>query len=116
MVVTRLFQLLLIAAWLVLMVVSVNAVSALGLAAGGSTFLDDFAHPWRAQYNTDFGIHLLLVAAWMVYRTRPLALGLLSGLGAIMLGGAFTFAYLAVVSLRAKGDMRKVLLGARAAA
>jgi len=109
------FQALLALGWLVLIYVSVEAVRRLGLAAGGATFVADFAHPWRAQYDTDFSLHLLLAAAWMVYRSRPWYAGVVCALLAVNLGGAFTLAYLLVVSVRARGDMRKVLLGWRAA-
>ena len=112
---TSLFRLALVAGWVFVMVLSVRAVREMGVAAAGDVYFGDFAHPWRAQFNGDFGMHLLLVAAWIVYRTKNLLLGLLSGLLAINLGGAFTLAYLLVLSIRAKGDMRRVLLGARAA-
>lgn len=108
------FRLALIAGWVFVLALSVTAVREMGFDAAGDFYFGDFAHPWRAQFNGDFGMHLLLVAAWMVYRTKGLVLGLLSGLLAICLGGVFTLAYLLVVSIRAKGDMGKVLLGARA--
>ena len=62
---------------------------------------------------TDFSLHLLLVAAWMIYRSRSWVVGIICAILAINLGGVFTLAYLIVVSVQAKGDMRKVLLGAR---
>jgi len=108
------FRLLLCVGWLVLLVVSVKAVSAMGVDAAGQTFFNDFSHPWRAQFNTDFGLHLLLVAAWMLWRSRSLVAGLLAGLLAIGLGGLFTLVFLLVVSTQEKGDLRKVLLGRHA--
>lgn len=108
------FQVLLAVGWVVLTYVSVQAVRQSGFAASGSTFLGDFAHPWRAQYNTDLFLHLLLVATWMVYRSRIWWVGVICGLLAIQGGAVFTLAYLLVISLRAKGDLRKVLLGWRA--
>jgi hypothetical protein len=38
---------------------SVKAVGQMGLAAAGHVFFGDFSHPWRAQFNGDFGMHLL---------------------------------------------------------
>jgi hypothetical protein len=108
------FRLLLALGWAVLFYVSVQAIRLMGVGAAGTVFVADFAHPWRAQFNTDFSLHLLLVAAWMVYRSRPWFVGLICGVLAINLGGVFTLAYLLAVSIRAKGDMRKVLLGWRA--
>jgi hypothetical protein len=108
------FRLLLCAGWAVLLVVSVQAVRHMGVGAAGSVFVADFAHPWRAQFNTDFSLHLLLVAAWMIYRSRFWVVGVICAVLAINLGGLFTLAFLLVASIQAKGDFRKVLLGARA--
>ncbi|MDB5445716.1 MAG: hypothetical protein JWQ97_1033 [Phenylobacterium sp.] len=113
---TNIFRVLLALGWALLIYVSVQAVRQMGFGAAGEVFLGDLGHPWRAQFNTDFGLHLLLVAAWMVYRSRPWFVGLICGLLAINLGGVFTLAYLLAVSIRAQGDMRKVLLGWRAEA
>lgn len=108
------FRVLLGLAWLGLLAVSVNAVRQLGLGAAGDVFFSDMSHPWRAQYNTDFLLHVVLVAAWMVYRSRSWIVGLICGLLAINVGGVFTLAYILVATFQAKGDMRKVLLGWRA--
>jgi hypothetical protein len=108
------FRLLICLGWAILLVVSVHAIQAMGLGAVGAVFVGDFAHPWRAQFNTDFTIHLLLVAAWMIYRSRSWMVGLICAILAINLGGVFTLAYLLVATFQAKGDFTKVLLGARA--
>ncbi len=98
-------------AWVCLLLVSVRAVQRMGVGAAGQVFLGDFAHPWRAQFNTDFSIYLLLVAAWMVYRARTWWAGLLCALLAVNFGGLFTLAYLLLASLNANGDPRVLLLG-----
>jgi hypothetical protein len=100
--------------WALTLYVSVHAISAMGVNAAGQFFIGDMSFPWRAQFNTDFAMHLLLAAAWMIYRSKSWVVGLICGVLAINLGAIFTFAYLLVVSIRAKGDMRKVLLGAQA--
>jgi hypothetical protein len=51
-------------AWLTIAYVTIRAVSQLGVA-GGNIFFGDFSQPWRAQFNTDFGFHLLLMAGWI---------------------------------------------------
>ena len=107
------FRLLLCVGWVVLFVISVRAIRQMGAGAAGTIFIGDFAYPWRAQFNTDFTIHLLLAASWMVYRTKSLAIGLICAFLAINLGAVFTLAYLLIVSIRAKGDFAKVLLGDR---
>jgi len=110
------FRVALCAGWAILFVISFQAVNRMGFGAAGDVFIGDFAHPWRAQFNGDFALHLLLVAAWMVYRSRSWIVGVICGLLAIMLGGLFTLAYLLVVSFQARGDLRQVLLGRHAAA
>ena len=85
-------------------------VRALG-SEGGMLFVADFAHPWRAQFNTDFSIHLLLFMTWVFWRETSKAIGTLAALGCLM-GGLFTLPYLLVAIWRAKGDVRALLLGA----
>jgi hypothetical protein len=107
------FRALLCVGWAILLFVSIKAVSTMGAGVAGKVFIGDFSHPWRAQFNTDFTIHLLLVAAWMIYRSKNWLVGLVFGFLAINLGGVFTLAYILVASIQAKGDFRKVLLGSR---
>ena len=109
-----LLRLLLCVGWVGLFIVSFRAVSAMGLDAGASVFFADLSHPWRAQYDTDLGLHLLVMGAWMIGRTRSLLLGLLSLFLAVNLGGLFTLAYILVVSFVEKGDLPRILLGWRA--
>lgn len=111
---TTVFRLLLCAGWVLLLFVSIHAVRAMGLGGAGAVFMGDFAHPWRAQFNTDFSLYLLLAGAWLIYRARSWGLGLVWAVLAINLGALFTLAYLLVVSIQAKGDMRQVLLGRQA--
>jgi hypothetical protein len=99
----------LIIAWLVLVAVTAHAVMTLGVE-GGNIFLTDFAHPWRAQFNTDFTLHVLPIAAWILWREPSKLVGLLCAVGT-MAGGLFTLLYLLVASFRARGDVRQLLLG-----
>ena len=108
------FRTLVFSAWLVVMYVTIHAVLTMGTSAAGSVFIGDFAHPWRAQFNTDFSFHLLLAGAWMVYRARSWGLGLLWAICAVTLGSAFTLAYILVVSFQKRGDIRRLLLGRHA--
>ena len=108
------FRLALLVAWIVLVGVTMRAISAMGASTAGAVFFGDMAHPWRAQFNTDFGWHLLLVAAWLIYRDRILVRGLAWGFLSVMMGGIFTLAFLFVETFRMKGDMRRVILGERA--
>jgi len=110
------FRVALVLGWAVLFTVSVHAIQSMGANAAGAVFIGDFAHPWRAQFNTDLSIHLLLAAAWMIYRSRSWVVGLVCAVLAINLGGVFTLAYLLVATFQARGDMARVLLGRRAPA
>ena len=102
----------LIAIWVVLLAVSWRAVAELGLA-GGDVFLSDFSHPWRAQFNTDLLLHLLLIAVWVVWREPSKLVGAACAV-LCAFGGIFTFAYLFVAILRSGGDARVLLLGRHA--
>jgi hypothetical protein len=105
----RALQAYLIAGWLLLFALTVRAVMALGLA-GGEVFLSDFAQPWRAQFNTDFTLYALPITAWVFWREASWLTGLLCALGTLA-GGVFTLRYLLVASVRARGDLRCLLLG-----
>ena len=98
---------------LILVVVSARAIGATGAGGAGPAFFAAFGQPWPAQFATDLTLHLLLAAAWMIYRTKSLAIGVVSAILAINFGAVFTLAYTVVVSVRAGGDFRKVLLGDR---
>lgn len=110
----QIFRAAVLIAWLVVMWVSIHAVATLGFNQAGATFFGDFSNPWRAQFNADFSAHLLLMAAWIVYRQNYLLLGLLFGLAAVMFGGAFSLAYIFVATFTAKGSFKGLLLGYRA--
>lgn len=107
------FRLLLGLGWGALVAVSVHALDMLGAEAAVSVFFGDFGHPWRALYNSDLGVHLLLAAAWMVLRARSLPAGLTCAAMELFWGGLFTLPYLLVVSFQEKGNLRRILLGAR---
>lgn len=77
-------------AWTILLYLSVHAVDAAGVNTAGPVFLDQFSHPWQAQFGTDFSIHLLLVAAWMIWRSPSWIVGVVCALLAINLGALFT--------------------------
>jgi len=110
----NIFRALLLVAWILVIWVSFHAIQTMGVNAAGAIFMGDFAYPWRAQFNTDFSFHLLLMALWIGYRERKLIWGIPLGVASIMLGGAFSLAYILVVTYLEKGDMRRVLLGHRA--
>ena len=69
---------------------------------------------WRSQFNADFLIHLLLLAIWVVWREGFTMQGYIFGFLSIFMGGMFGFVYLLVVTYKAKGDPKLLLLGVHA--
>jgi hypothetical protein len=110
----RAFGVLLALAWAVLAAITFVALVELGPRAAVRTFIGDFAHPWRAQFYTDFSLHLVLTAAWVLYRARTPALGAAFGFLVLSLGALFTIPYVIAAAIRAKGDARTLLLGRHA--
>jgi hypothetical protein len=109
------FRIVLLVLWIIICALVIRALVELGLGAS-AVFLDDFRQPWRAMINSDFSIHLLMVALWILYRERSPTVGVLCALGEFIVGMPFTLMYLLVVTFREKGDMRRVLLGRHFAA
>jgi hypothetical protein len=103
------FNVLVIILWLLIVGITWRALHALG-SDGGMVFVSDFSHPWRAQFNTDFSIHLLLFAIWVFWREKSKIVGLVAALLCV-LGGMFTLLYLLLAAYRAQGDVKKLLLG-----
>jgi hypothetical protein len=99
-------------AWTVLLYISAQSVLAMGVNAAGDVFLSDFTHPWRAQFNADLSIHLLLVAAWMIWRTPNWILGIVCAVLAINLGALLTLPYFVIAAWR-RGGIEAALLRSR---
>lgn len=103
----------LVLGFLLILYVTVHAVTAGGASNAGNVFMAGFAQPWPAQFNTDFGLHLLLIGSWLVFRSRHWALGLLWAFIELNLGTVFLLPFVLITSLQEGGDFRKILLGAR---
>ncbi|MDD3765342.1 MAG: hypothetical protein PHP86_18765 [Nevskiales bacterium] len=106
-------------AFLLLATVAIFGVTFIAVEAQGYNwpavyFGDLIAADWRSQFNTDFLIHLFLLALWIAWRHRFSGIGFVFGFFSIFWGGMFTFPYLLVETYRARGDARAILLGARA--
>ena len=74
---------------------------------------DLLALNWRSQFDIDFIIHLVLLAAWISWREGFTLKGHLYGFPSIVMGGMFSFPYLIHATYAANGDPRGVLLGRR---
>ncbi|HEX8193219.1 MAG TPA: hypothetical protein VF552_09990 [Allosphingosinicella sp.] len=107
-------RLLLLAGWIAIAAATLWALLELGLLALPRTMIADLSHPWRAQLYLDLELQLLVFAAWAVWRERSFGIGLACATATMLLGALFTLPYLLVASIRAKGDVGRLLLGARA--
>jgi hypothetical protein len=101
-------------AWVAIAAVTLWALLEPGLLALPLTMIADLAHPWRAQLYLDLELQLLVFAAWVVWRERSLGVGLACAAATMLLGALFTLPYLLLASIRAKGEVRRLLLGSRA--
>ncbi len=108
----RFFQGFVAVMLLAMVAYTIAAVSAQGwnLIA---VFLGDLAaFGWRGQFNLDFMCYLLLSGLWIVWRHNFSSAGYALGVSASVLGMLFFAPYLLVLTARADGDLKAVLLGA----
>ena len=54
--------------WVLIMGVTIYAVSQIGFNWPAVFFGDLFGNEWRSQFNTNFLIHLFLLCAWVYWR------------------------------------------------
>ena len=106
-------RLLILSGWLGISGVTLWALAARGLLALPQTIVADLRHPWRAQLYLDLELQLLVFAAWVVWRERSRPVGIACAAATMLLGALFTLPYLIAASIRAKGDVRRLLLGSR---
>jgi len=74
-------------------------------------FQDIIAMSWPGQFNLDFSCLLILSGLWLAWRHQYSALGLGLGVLALVGGSPLLCTYLLIASIRAKGDMKVLLLG-----
>lgn len=103
----------LLATWCALVSFTGQVIAHHGINLLPVFFADIAKGAWPGQFNADFMTMLALSALWCGWRGKwtPQALGhaTLAFLG----GGVVLMATLLVLHVRHRGDMRKVLLGAR---
>jgi hypothetical protein len=97
--------------WLMMLAITAYAVATVG-PGGLQLFVTDLANPWRAQFNVDFSVHLLLVMAWIAYRERQLPRGLVLA-APVVLGSLYVLPYVVHATFRAEGRVDALLLGRR---
>jgi hypothetical protein len=78
-------------------------------------FFDDMAAMgWPGQFNLDFQCFLLLSGLWVAWRHQFRLPGLLLAPVAVVGGFLFLSAYLLLLSVQTRGNIRTMLLGAQA--
>lgn len=103
----------LIVAWAVIMAITYKAWGTDGGIAGDVFMADIKGLSWRAQFNVDFLVHLVLLGTWVAWRNRFRPVGVALGVFCMLGGGAFALVYVFVASIQAKGSVQKLLLGQR---
>ena len=74
-------------------------------------FRDIVALTWSGQFNLDFSGLLLLAGLWLAWRHRFSPFGIGLGVLPLVAGAPLLSIYLLVASVRARGDMKVLLLG-----
>ncbi len=69
---------------------------------------------WPGQFNYDFTLMLMLSALWTMWRNKFSGKGIALGGLALIGGSLFLSAYLLWLSIKNKGDIKAILLGAQA--
>ena len=93
---------------LLIFAISIYAVILQGFNWPAVFFGDLLQLDWRAQFNADLLMHLLLLAVWAWWR------GVVIGFLCVSWGGMFTFPYLLVLIVRNRGDAKGFFYGAQA--
>jgi len=106
---------------LAVMFVAIVAYTGLVVSNEGAFFLPRFVADvarlgWAGQFNLDFFFLLVFASSWIAWRHHFSPAGLGLALLSVVGGTALLAPYLLVATVRAKGDMREVLLGQRRAA
>lgn len=107
-------RILLIVSTIIMYTVSIYVIGAYGINWPAIYFDDLLALDWRSQFNTDFLIHLFLLAIWIMWREGFTYKGCLFAFLSIFMGGMFGFPYILYATYKAKGDPKIVMLGIHA--
>ena len=109
-----LLRIFLVISTVLIFAVSIYAVLTKGINWPVIYFGDLLYLDWRTQFNTDFLIHLLLLATWVSWREGFTIKGFVFGFLSIFMGGMFGFPYLLHATYQANGDPKTILLGVHA--
>jgi hypothetical protein len=101
----------LLGAWLLVLSVTIHASVAGGPNGWIDAFVQTLHEPWPAQFNTDFTVHLVLMALWLFVRARSWMWGVLWAALAVLGGSLFSLLFLLALSFQVDGNVRRFLLG-----
>ena len=104
----------LLASTVLIFAISIYTAVTMGINWPAIYFGDLLNLDWRSQFNTDFLIHLFLLATWISWREGFTPKGFLFAFLSIFMGGMFGFPYLLLATYKAKSDLKVVLLGIHA--
>lgn len=105
--------------FLLISTVAIYAITIIASSSHGFNWpavaLSDLAAlDWRTQFDIDFIIHLLMLAAWVIWREGATAKAYAFGFLSVVMGGMFSFPYIIYASYKARGEVRLLLLGVHA--
>src|SRR5271170_990371 len=100
-----LFRVLMVIAWLAMVWISYVAIRDMGASVAVKIFFDDYNHPWRAQFNSDFLVHLLLAMTWFLYRFKSPWKGILCAVLTWFIGSVFVLPFIFVTLARNGGNV-----------
>ena len=110
------FRALLIVLWALIVGYTAIVIANHGMGLLNIFFGDMAAMGWPGQFNLDFMSMLTLSGLWVAWRHHFSAAGVVLGVLAFFGGAFFLTAYLLVVDLQTKGDVKQLLLGTERAA
>lgn len=107
------FRTFFIILWLALAAYTAVVISRHGLGLLPIFFGDVAKLGWPGQFNLDFLCFLILSALWTAWRNGFSAIALLLAFIAFFGGAGFLLPYLVFLTVRERGNMPHVLIGAR---
>ena len=110
------FRALLIVLWVIIAGYTANVAANHGMSLLPVFFGAMATMGWPGQFNLDFMCMLTLSGLWVAWRHHFSGSGIALGLLAFFGGAFFLTAYLFVVSLQGKGNVKELLLGKERAA
>ncbi|MDG3087470.1 hypothetical protein P7F88_15920 [Vibrio hannami] len=100
----KFFRYLLVLSTVIIYVFTIIAVNGYGFNWPSVAVNDLLSMNWRSQFDIDFLIHLFLLASWVVWREGATVKAYVFGFLSIVMGGMFSFPYIAYLSIQANAS------------